>query len=107
MVTALIGAACAAFVAGVIALIRWMISLSRILKTMQENGMARREEVKTTFAILSRLMSASKATLETLRDGKCNGNVKTALEDIHECENKYEALFQSSIDKRETVGGAA
>lgn len=89
-----------AIITGVYLFIKWLVSLARVLKEMENNGKTRKEEMQAVFVILKRLMDASKATLETLRDQRCNGNVSTALEGIEEASNAYEDLFLEKVSNR-------
>lgn len=86
-----------AFITAIYHFITWLFYLNKILHEMENNGKERRKETRAIFLILKRLMDASKATLETLRDNKCNGNVSTALLGLEKASVEYENLFLEKI----------
>lgn len=86
-----------AFCGGVYKLIRWMISLSKILNEMGENGKERKKEMQTIFKILKILMDSSEATMISIKDNKCNGEITSALKKINAANNLYENLFNEKV----------
>jgi len=90
-----------AIITGILLFIKWLSKLSKILTQMNTNGEERKQEMKAVIYILKRLIVSNKATLETLRDGTCNGNVTVALAKLDEADMKYEGLFLDKINNVE------
>jgi len=88
-----------AFVTGTYKLIAWQISLSKILKGMEEGGKERKKEMQVIFKVLKILMDSSEATMISIRDKQCNGEITLALKKINKANTLYENLFLEKVDE--------
>ena len=81
-------------------LIVWAVNALRTRSSLPR----RMEKVEGVLGHVASEMSvqtvALKATLEALRDGKCNGNVKAALEDIEKQQRDTAAFYQAKALER-------
>jgi hypothetical protein len=66
-----------------------MVDLVQVSNVLLTVNIAQTESIGT-------ILTASKATLEALQEGKCNGNVSDALIEIHEASKKH-AEAQSKL----------
>lgn len=89
-----IGACIAAFAGGLIAGIFGLIkSLGGMKKSVDHLIVADKAQTQSIQVIASLqrpLLAAHKATLEALRDGRCNGNVTNAHSDIIDAFKEYD-----------------
>jgi hypothetical protein len=88
-----------AFVTGVYKMIVWLSSLGRVLKNMEEGGKERKKEMQVIFKVLKILMDSSEATMVSIRDGECNGEIALALKKISKANTLYEDLFLEKVEQ--------
>ena len=87
----------AAFIGSIIFFIKWLISLSTILKDMQTNGKARKEEMTTTLSILKKLIVTVTGILQTIKDGNVNGNITRGFTCMDEADKLYDNLLFDKV----------
>lgn len=89
-----IGASIAAFAGGIIAglfgLIKSLGGMKKSVDHLIVADKAQTQSIQVIASLQRPLMAAHKATLEALRDGRCNGNVTDAHTGIVEAFKEYD-----------------
>lgn len=68
---------------------RWLASSRKIMAQVLESVGRDGRSIHILYRLQGPQISAMRATLEALRDGRCNGNVDQALVRIEEAERTY------------------
>jgi len=96
-VSAVITTSAAALVGLAFALVKSLIGIKKSVETLVVNDIQQTEAIKAVAKLQRPGLVAHKATLEALRDGKCNGNVTSAHEGIISAFDEYDDWLISRV----------
>lgn len=95
-------AALGAGLAGVLWLnVSWIVQSKRMMRELLSESRRHGEHVATLYRLNGPLLMGMKASLEALRDGKCNGNVAQALVGIEEAKKMHDEHLLGMLESDE------
>lgn len=102
-------AALGAGLAGVLWLnVSWIVQSKRMMRELLSESRRQGEHAATLYRLNGPLLMGMKASLEALRDGKCNGNVTQALTAIEEAKRVHDEHLLGMLESDDTgVPGAS
>ena len=77
--------------------VKWLFSSKRSMETLLAETMHMKSHLAVLYTLQGPIILGMKASLEALRDGKCNGNVDEALRLIAEEKRKFDEHLLSAI----------
>jgi len=77
--------------------VKWLFSSKRSMEKVLSEIVGMRSHLAVLYTLQGPIILGMKASLEALRDGKCNGNVDEALRLIAEEKRKFDEHLLSAI----------
>jgi hypothetical protein len=87
----------ASAVAGIIALVKAAARIARSVSILVASDKEQTETLRAIAATIAPMLQADKASLEAHRDGRCNGNVKDALEAVDKASASFNGFLLARI----------
>ena len=97
LVDAAAGIAAAAITGTLWLNLRWLFSSKRSMETLLAETMHMKRHLAVLYTLQGPILLGMKASLEALRDGKCNGNGDEALRLIGEEKKKFDEHLVAAI----------
>lgn len=96
-VDAVVGGVGAAAIGGIIALARAGFKLAREVSVLVASNKEQTSTLRAIASTIPPMLRAHQASLEAHRDGKCNGNVKDALESVDQAETDFRGFLLEKV----------
>jgi len=93
VIVAAIGVIVPALLYALFRAIGWIAGIKRSVDAMREGGKKRTEETQIIVRAILDLSDTQRATLEAIRDGKCNGNITGALGKLNKTDESVENML--------------
>lgn len=77
--------------------VKWIAGIKKTVDEMKENGKKRSEETKTVVSAILTIADVQRTTLEAIRDGKCNGNISSALGKLEESGKEVKDMLLENV----------